>query len=287
MTSEIKETYLNKLISITDNEYELLADFVYTNIGIDLGSDKKTLVVGRLQKILKKYEFSNFTEYFSYLTKDKTGEALSDLADNISTNHTYFYRESAHFEYFLNKFLPEIESKKKKENSNDYRIWCAGCSSGEEAYMLKILMLEHFAYNYNKLKAGLLATDISSVALSKAQAGKYALDSMNRMPPNYVKKYFNRLEDCYSVKEDLKNDIIFRRFNLITPKFSFKSKFDAIFCRNVMIYFDLETRTNLVNKFYDLLNPGGYLFIGHSETILKGATKYIQIQPALYRKEEQ
>ncbi len=271
--------------TLSDDEYKNIANFVYSNIGINLGDDKKALVAGRLQKFLKKYSFNSYNEYLTFLMKDKTGEALSELADNISTNHTFFYRESSHFEYFKDIALPNILKKKINEGSNDIRIWCAGCSSGEESYMLVMLMMELLGNNYSSYKAGLLATDISSKVLKTAISGIYNTDRLGKLPQNYISKYFNKLSlDEYKVKDIVKNEITYRRFNLIKETFQFKKKFDIIFCRNVMIYFDSPTRNKLVENYYQTLNSEGYLFIGHSETIERGNSNFNYLFPAIYQK---
>lgn len=271
--------------ALSDEEYKKISSFVYANIGINLGNDKKALVSGRLQKLLRKYGFSSYFDYFQFLEKDKTGEALSELADNISTNHTFFYRESSHFEYFKDIALPLILNKKKQEGSNDLRVWCAGCSSGEEAYMLTMLMMEVLGKDYSAFSAGLLATDISSRALNTAINGVYNVDRLGKLPQNYISKYFNKVNsDEFIIKDFVKKEITYRRFNLIKESFQFKKKFDIIFCRNVMIYFDSPTRNKLVENYYQSLNNGGYLFIGHSETIDRNSSNFNYLLPAIYQK---
>lgn len=283
--SKYQEFKSDKLIELLDEEYNLIKEFVYNTIGINLGTDKKTLVSGRLQKLLRKYNLSSFKDYYQMLRNEKTGEALSELADNISTNHTYFYREHSHFEYFKDKILPELIAQKRSNNDNDIRIWCAGCSSGEEPYMLVMLMMEVLGNQYGDFKAGILATDISTRALNTAIEGVYSADRIKNVPEKLTPKYFKKLSTGdYQVIDKVKNEVTYRRFNLMNQVFPFKKSFDIIFCRNVMIYFDLETRTNLVKKYYDKMNNGGYLFIGHSETIDKKSTKFTYIQPALYQK---
>jgi chemotaxis protein methyltransferase CheR len=270
--------------NLTDDEYIKISNFVYTNIGINLGNDKKALVSGRLQKLLKKYNFQSYNDYFNFLKHDKTGEALSELADNISTNHTFFYRESSHFDYFKDIALPNIIKKKQLELNKDIRIWCAGCSSGEEAYMIVMLMLEVLGLDYKNYTAGLLATDISSRALKIAINGEYNVDRLGKLPKNYINKYFNKVDNDFYVIDSIKKEITYRRFNLIKESFDFKKKFDIIFCRNVMIYFDAPTRIKLIENFYKSLNNEGYLFIGHSETIERNSSNFNFILPAIYQK---
>lgn len=285
MADRLNEVKLETLIEISDKEYNMIKDYVYKTIGINLGDEKKTLLSGRLQKLLRKYSFASFTEYYDFVSRDKTGEALSELADNISTNHTFFYREPSHFEFFKNEFLPQLIKTKIENKSNDIRVWCAGCSTGEEPYMLVMLMMEVLGNDYSKYLAGILATDISSRALMKAQKGVYSEDSLKKIPINMVSKYFKKLPSGdYEVIDRVKKEVTFRRFNLMNQTFPFKKPFDAIFCRNVMIYFDLETRNALIEKFYNQTVENGLLFIGHSETINKNHTKYRYVMPAMYIK---
>lgn len=284
---EYKEIKTNDFINITDEEFNMLKDYIYKHIGINLTDQKKALVTGRLQKSLRKHKLKNFKEYNEFLKADKSGRELSELANNISTNHTFFGREKEHFDFFFQKTLPEIKARHELLNNNDIRVWCAGCSTGEESYTILMNMMEYFSPNYHNWNAGLLATDISLRALEIAKKGVYSKDKLDKINPTWVKRYFlDNGDGNYEVKDILRKETTFGRFNLMNPKFPFKKKFDAIFCRNVMIYFDKPTRDKLVNKFYDLLVNGGYLFIGHSETISRGATKFKFIKPALYQKDE-
>lgn len=272
-------------IMITDEEFRLISSLVYDRIGIHLTDQKRTLLMGRLQKVLRAHKFTNFREYYNFVVADKSGQALSDLANFISTNHTFFFRENDHFEFFLKRALPELKANLDKTGSRDIRIWCAGCSSGEEPYTLVMLMMEFFGPNYANYDAGLLATDISENALRTARAGIYSHDRIKNLPAPYIKKYFTKMPDGdYRVAERIIDEVTYRRFNLMNETFPFKKPFDIIFCRNVMIYFDDPTRDTLVDKFYDLTVPKGYLFIGHSETLNRDKTRYRYIQPALYQK---
>lgn len=272
-------------IEINDDEFKKLRDLIYARIGINLTQEKRTLLAGRLQKVLRKFQYKNFHQYYDYVSNDKTGKALSDLADLISTNHTFFGRESDHFDYFKNQVLPELEAKHKALRSNDLRIWSAGCSSGEEPYTLIMYLMEYFGTNYSNWNAGILATDISEKVLEIARKGIYSEERLKSMPKLLKTKYFKKLPDGnYEVIEKVKKEVTFRRFNLMNREFPFKRGFDTIFCRNVMIYFDSETRRVLADKFYQKTLNGGYLFIGHSETLNRETTKYKYIMPAVYKK---
>jgi chemotaxis protein methyltransferase CheR len=272
-------------IEITDLEFNKIRDLIYHHIGISLSTDKRELVRGRLQKVLHKMQFGTFSDYYSYLISDKEGFAISELANIISTNHTFFGREWDHFEYFFKYTLPDISERFIKPDRKDFRIWCAGCSTGEEPYTLVMLMMDYFGIEYNSLDAGILATDISEKVLNIAKAGIYSEDKIDKMKPELRKKYFKKIDkSMYQVIDSLKKEVVFRRFNLINPVFPFKKQFHVIFCRNVMIYFDQQTRENLLEKFYNFLVPGGWLFIGHSETLSKKDSKFRYLKPAVYQK---
>ncbi|MFP4527794.1 MAG: CheR family methyltransferase [Candidatus Kapaibacterium sp.] len=285
MADNYKEIKSLNWVEISDEEFNLLRRLVYEQIGINLTEQKKTLLMGRLQKLLRGRNFSTFREYYNFVNTDKSGRALSDLANSISTNHTFFYREKDHFDFFFEKTLPQIEHKLKTTQTNDIRVWSAGCSTGEEPYMLVMLMMEYFGRDYSKLNAGVLATDISETALERARAGIYTWERVSRLPEKYIKKYFKKLPTGeYRVIDEVKKEVVYRRFNLMNKQFPFKKQFDSIFCRNVMIYFDPPTREALVDRFWRHTAPGGFLFIGHSESLKREATKYKYIMPALYLK---
>ena len=270
---------------ISDQEFGLIRKLVYNNFGINLTDQKKTLVVGRLQKVLRERNFSTFQDYYQWLTKDSTGEGLDELANRISTNHTFFNREKAHFEFFSQTVLPEIQARRQQQKSNEVRIWCAGCSSGEEPYTLMMLIMEHFKNSLSQWKPILLATDISATALKTAMAGVYPNDRVDQLPVALRNKYFNKQPDgSMVVKDEVRQRIFFRRHNLMDATFPFKKEFDTVFCRNVMIYFDRETRNTLVAKYHKHTAQGGHLFIGHSETLGRDETEYKYVMPAVYKK---
>lgn len=273
------------MMVIEDQEFEEMRSLVYRCFGINLTEQKRSLVVGRLQKLLQKSGFSTFRQYLDYLRKDPSLNGLSELVNRISTNYSFFYREKSHFEYFSTTVLPEIVQRQKERHSKDIRIWTAGCSTGEEPYMIVMLMLEHLGREYGGWDAGLLATDISERALEVAKTGIYPLERTTQLPAQLKNKYFSVLDqDRLMVKPQVRKEVTFRRFNLMNQSYPFKKTFQAIFCRNVMIYFDRQTRENLVQKFYEHTEPGGFLFIGHSETLGREQQLYDYIMPATYRR---
>ncbi|HOX27309.1 MAG TPA: protein-glutamate O-methyltransferase [Candidatus Krumholzibacteria bacterium] len=272
-------------LTIEENEFRILRKLVYENFGIDLGEHKRSLVVGRLQKVLRQRGLPDFAAYVEWLLADRTGAGLEELANRISTNHTYFWRENSHFDYFVTTVLPEL-AERHRDHGTRVRIWCAGCSSGEEPYTLVMLMKEVFGADYAALRPMLLATDISATALSTAMNGVYAGERLQRMPEVLRRKYFRRTgrPGLWQVVDEVRSEIVFRRHNLMSPSYPFRKPFDGIFCRNVMIYFDKPTREALIERFHKHTVAGGFLFIGHSETLGRDTRYYDYIMPAAYRR---
>lgn len=272
---------------ISGRDFEAIRNLVYDRFGINLTEQKKTLVVGRLQKVLRERNFSTFRAYFDWLINDKTGEGLDELANRISTNHTFFNREKAHFEYFAKTVLPAAVARREAAGDIGLRIWCAGCSSGQEPYTLMMLMKEYFGDRFSKWKPMLLATDISATALRTAMTGEYEADAVQQLPPAMCNRYFAKTANGQlRVTGEVRQNIVYRRHNLMDAKFPFKKQFDVIFCRNVMIYFDRDTRNTLVAKYYQHTVPGGHLFIGHSETLGRDETPWEYVMPAVYIKND-
>ncbi len=275
------------MMAISDAEFSRLRDLIHKRFGINLTEQKRSLLVGRLQKLMRNLNLGNFSDYYDYLSHDKTEAALGELVDLISTNHTYFNREKDHFDFFSQTALPKVIEKLKREKRKDLRIWCAGCSTGEEPYTLLMLMMEYLGNDYSAWDAGILATDISDRALTSARRGVYATDRVMQLPETLRKKYFTPAgPNEMAVVDKVKREATFRRFNLMNTSFPFKKPFQMIFCRNVMIYFDQPTREALVNRYHQFTEPGGYLFIGHSETLGRSQTLYRYLKPALYQKGE-
>ena len=268
-------------IELTDIEFKKISDLVYTSFGITLNDSKRSLVVNRLNKVLRDKGLTSFTAYFKHLISDTSGVELQQLANSISTNHTYFYRESGHFDYYQKTALPEVV---KTIKDKDLRVWCAASSTGEEPYTLAMIQREFFGDAYINWKGGLLATDISEAALKTAIEGVYPKGEGAKLPPTLKSKYLINTGDTCSVHSDIKKDVTYNKLNLIKP-FKFKKPFHFIFCRNVMIYFDQPTKDALVQRLYDCTMPGGYLFIGHSETVPRKNCPYKYVMPAVYRKE--
>jgi chemotaxis protein methyltransferase CheR len=277
----------NGPLKLSEKEYTLFVELIYRTSGINLDANKKELLKTRFQKIMRKHGMSSYHAYYDYVRGDRSGEALSEMIDAISTNHTYFFRESQHFDLFRKTIFPQIIEKKIAQRSKKIRAWCAASSSGEEPYTITVCMLEAVRTSGWDMK--LLATDISTKVLKKAVAGMYHPNQFKEMPKSLVDKYFEQDysegELCYRVRDEIRPFVVFRRFNLMLPQYPFKGKFDFIFCRNVMIYFDVETQQRVVAKMLDHLVDGGFLFIGHSENIIGNIrTRLKQLAPAVFQK---
>lgn len=260
-----------------------MADYIRDNFGIHLNDEKRVLLAGRLSHVLQQLNIDNFSDYFEYVISDQSGEAINTLINKISTNHTFFMREASHFHFLKEKIFPTLFPSLKDK---DLRIWSAGCSTGEEAYTLAMLIDEYLHLQKRFWDTKILATDIFENALNIAKRGIYEKHAVNTLPNQWKLSYFIKHQNEYfEIIKEIKKEIIFRRFNLMEQVFPFKKRFHVIFCRNVMIYFDNKTRMELVEKFYEWLEPNGYLFIGHSETINREYRKFKYIMPAVYRKE--
>jgi chemotaxis protein methyltransferase CheR len=269
------------MIQIRESEFKELVGYLKSNFGINL-EHKKKLIEGRLGNYIQEQGYSEFGEYFENLLADDFHSGLSNLVNRLTTNHTFFMREESHFEYLRDKALPEIT---KASRDKDLRIWSAGCSSGEEPYTIAMLLQDYFGPEKVLWDSKILATDISSKVLDKAKKAVYSAESAEPLPKHWKTRYFRKLDDGeYEISERIKNEVIFRLFNLMQEIFPFKKKFHIIFCRNVMIYFDNETKRELVKRFFEYTEPGGYLFIGHSESIGREDTGYSYVKPAIYRK---
>ncbi|MBE7444791.1 MAG: protein-glutamate O-methyltransferase [Planctomycetia bacterium] len=275
-------------IDINDKEFGLFQRLIYNESGINLTPAKKELLKSRLMKRLRGRSLTSFKEYYQYVTEeDTTGEELVSMLDCISTNLTEFFREAAHFDYLSEKVLPVVMENKRKKQEKKIRIWCAGCSTGEEPYSIAIILAECIE-RLCDLDIKILATDLSTRVLKKATQGRYSKDRLKGIPLQILNTYFEK-ETCnfkehYQIKDFLRNMIVFRRLNLTDATFPFKGQFDFIFCRNVMIYFDKQTQTELVNKFYKHLASDGHLFIGHSESLASTDSKFRYVQPTVYQK---
>ncbi|NLN40017.1 MAG: protein-glutamate O-methyltransferase CheR [Smithella sp.] len=268
---------------LKNSDFEKISRLVYEQCGIYLHEGKKELVKARLSKRLRAGGYKSFTEYYNHVTTQEGTDELISMIDSISTNLTFFFREEAHFARLTHIIHTVLE--KLGRGGGSFRIWSAGCSTGEEPYSLAMTFLE--AVRNHPLRVEILATDISTKVLNTAQAGIYPDEKTKGVPPPVLRKYFQKgtgkSAGLVRVKNELKQTVTFRRFNLM-DQFRFHNEFDIIFCRNVMIYFDKKTQGALVNKFYDSLKSGGYFFVGHSESLTGLKHQFGYVEPSVYVK---
>ena len=269
------------MAELSDIDFEKISRLIYEQSGINLHKGKKELVKARLGKRLREGEFGSFRDYYSYVTTEDGINELVIMIDSISTNLTSFFREEIHFRK-LREVIPALI---ETSAVSGLKIWSAGCSTGEEPYSLAITLRE--VVDVRKVDLQILATDISTKTLKTALAGVYQKERLGKISPSLLRKYFqigrNNWSGYYRAKNEIKDIIKFRRFNLMGTQ-PFNALFDVIFCRNVMIYFDKETQDVLVNKFYDSLKKGGYFFVGHSESLTGLTHRFKYVEPSVYRK---
>jgi len=269
--------------SLNEQELSEIADFIKERYGVNLAT-KRMLVESRLGCYMQSKGFDSYGEYFKFVKNDPTGSEMANLINRITTNHTFFMRESDHLEFFINEVFPWIQTL---PDGKDARIWCAGCATGEEPYGLTIHIFESLAsrgLSPRSIDTTILASDISEKALGIAAEGVYPHDNLMAIPPAWIEKHFINIGDGkYRVSPAMRDNVAFKKINLL-DNFSAQKPYHTIFCRNVMIYFEADTRISVVKRFYDVLVPGGFLFIGHSESLTSFPSGFKYIRPSVYRK---
>jgi chemotaxis protein methyltransferase CheR len=272
-------------IKLQDDEFRLISQLLYRRCGINLTEQKRSLVVERLQKTLRAGRFPSFKAYYIHVISDSSGKALLHMVDRLSTNHTFFFRETEHYDFLRLRVFPQLLEHLQKQNRRKIRIWSAGCSSGEEAYTAAMVIRDFFGDDLSGWDIGILATDISVTALEKAQSGLYRSSQLDCIPPAYRLRYFKPSgKGTWSILPEIQDMILFRRLNLMNESYPFKGLFHVIFCRNVMIYFDNVTQQKLINRLHYYNEPDGYLFVGHSESLSQYRSLYKYVQPAIFQK---
>lgn len=279
-------------MELEKREFYRFRDLISRHSGINLTEEKRELLKSRVLKRLRALGIPSFREYYRHVTEDPTGGELIHLIDVISTNETSFFREGEHFTFVREQMIPQILRSKNGEVRDRKRVrgWSAGCSTGEEPYSIAMTL-------YDALSPGLdpppwevkiLATDISTAVLDRARKGVYPRDRVGALPWELLRRHFQagvgRFEGYCRVKPHLREMISFRRLNLFREPYPFQGPFDFIFCRNVTIYFKKEDQERLINRFYHLVRPSGYLFLGHSESLIGIRSEFRYIRPTIYRK---
>jgi chemotaxis protein methyltransferase CheR len=261
-------------------EYDKIRKLAYDTFGLDLRTGKETLVSTRLAKQIRQTGHSSFNDYYQHVMDDSTGKALINLIDALTTNHTSFFREIAHFDFLRKTFLPEFNDRKTID------IWSSACSTGEEPYTIAMCLAEELGPAVQG-KVRILATDISTTVLEKAARGMYLSDRFDGVSDTLLRKFWLRGErdwaGWYRAKKDMRALVEFRRFNLLGDEAE-PGRFQLIFCRNVMIYFDKPTQQRVVRRLAGCLEPGGYLLTGHAESLTGIDHGLEYVKPAIYRK---
>jgi chemotaxis protein methyltransferase CheR len=268
-----------------ESEFEFIRRLVYERSRICLDADKREMVNARLGKRLRATNLGSLSEYCELLKSPRAGDELSHLIDAISTNHTFFFRENAHFDFVRERILPEMQQRRPVERWPRFLAWSAACSSGEEPYSLAITLQESIDPSWDW---HIQCTDISHRILSRARDAIYPEDVVSKLPPATTRKYFQKglgpQTGNYRVRPELRKHLSFHQLNLLEDEPPLNGPFHVIFCRNVMIYFDRPTQEELVNRLARRLVPGGYLFVGHAESLTGIQHPLKAVQPAIYRR---
>jgi chemotaxis protein methyltransferase CheR len=272
-----------------DRVFQRFSSFIFDNVGIKMPPAKKTMLEARLQKRLKALGMDSFEEYSDFVFSSQGHDSeLVHLIDVVTTNKTDFFREPAHFDFLTKTAVPQIISRNRDLWREPFKIWSAGCSSGEEPYTMA-MVLSDFAEQNPEFRFSILASDISTQILQTARTAVYSEERTDTIPLNIKKKYLMRSKNpalsLVRITPQLRSTVSFRRINFMDDSFGIAEKMDVIFCRNVVIYFDKPTQQTLMRKFHRQLRSGGYLFIGHSETLSGLDVDFKPVASTVYRKD--
>lgn len=280
-TSELHKYFDAKL---SKRDFNRLSDFIFTNYGIKMPPAKHIMLQSRLQKRLRALNIANFDEYVNYVFSKRGMDEIVHMIDVVSTNKTDFFREPQHFEFLKDVVLHEAYNYSKQRY---FKLWSAGCSSGEEVYTLAMVMSE-FNLRNPGIDFSILGTDISTIVLQKAVNAIYPIDKVNIVPLDLKKKYLlkskNKDDKTIRIVPALRAKTSFQRLNFMDNAYSINDNFDIIFCRNVLIYFDRPTQEKVINRLSRHLKQGGYFFLGHSESVTGLDVPLKQIKPTIFRK---
>lgn len=285
---ERQEAVRSESDALSGRDFSQLCCLIYERSGIKLGSEKKIMLESRLRRRMAQLRLGSYRQYCEYLFAggDTSSDEMVHLIDAVTTNKTEFFREKTHFDFLISKAIPDLATR--RDNSRDFLVWSAGCSTGEEPYTLAMLLSEYRAAQ-SSFRFRIVATDISTAVLEKATRGVYNSEAIHPVSPELRRKYFMRSRDPDSnlvrVVPELRQLIEFRRLNLMDTFSAFETA-ECIFCRNVVIYFDRPTQEQLFRKLAEKLVEGGYIFLGHSESLHQMDLPLIPVAPSLYRKSD-
>lgn len=272
-----------QVLDLTEKEFLCFSRLVYEQAGINLHQGKKELLRARLAKRIKELGFGSFSQYYEHLVGDGSKEELLHMLDSVATNLTRFFREEAHFHFLAEKVYPEFQEALKKGTQDPlFRVWSAACSTGEEPFSIAIHLGSYLGWDFH-----VWATDISTKALEKAKRGIYPLSHLSEVPSWMLRRFFLKgrgpREGYARLKPEIRSRVSFQRHNLMDPP-PFQEEMDVVFCRNVLIYFDRPTQKKVVESVSLALKPGGYLLVGHAESLNGAVPQLRYVRPAVYRK---
>ncbi len=274
--------YENGMPRLEEREFKKLSTFIETEVGIRMPPAKKILMESRLQKRLKVLNLSDFKEYYDFVFTEQSRQELIEMIDAITTNKTDFMREPAHFDFLVNKALPDVTRGKER-----IKLWSAACSTGQEPYNLAMFM-EEFRSLGNRVDYTVTATDISKSCLIKGRNAVYAMKDIDDVSAAFRKKYFLKSKDPKSdqvkIKTFLRDKVHFQSINLMKDEYGLRDKFDIVFCRNVLIYFDKENQARVISRIVNHMNPGAYLFLGHSESMAGVNSSLLGVASSIFQK---
>ncbi len=274
-----------RVAPITDKEFDFIRQLAMTHAGISLADYKRNMVYRRVTKRLRALDLVHVADYCRLLADPTNAAEIAELINALTTNKTSFFREGHHFEHFAQVALPKIMERAALDHNRRLRVWSAGCSSGQEPYSLGMTLLDK-AQKIAGWDVRILATDIDSDILAKAQAGVYANEEMKTVPPALMRAFVENVADDpehHRIADRVRSHVVFKQLNLHEP-WPMRGPFDAIFCRNVVIYFDKPTQCALFNRFADILRDGSYLYLGHSESLYKVSDRFRPMGQSVYQK---
>ena len=266
----------------TDGEFARFRDLIHEQTGIHLKDHKRDLLMARLGRHIGNLGFHSFSEYYDYVARDASGDALRAFINRITTNKTSFFREPHHFEFLGTRLIPELRRRGRRELS----LWSAGCSTGEEPYTIAMVIQEALGMHHG-WDARILASDIDTDVLAHAREGIYPMEALNGVSAERRRSFFQRgygrFEGQAQVRPALRRMVEFRRINFKDPEWGVSGLFDAIFCRNVIIYFDRALQEQIIGRLTARLKPDGYYFCGHSENLFWLGDLLLPVGPTVYR----
>jgi len=267
--------YAEPEMPMTDEEFRLIRDLIYNHSGLFFDNDSKYLLEKRLGKRVTLHSLSGYKDYYHFLRYNRgKDQEISDIMDVLTTNETYFFREAFQLKAFTDEIIPEILAEKEKKGDRSLRIWSAGCSSGEEPYTIAMLLLE---MGFSKgWRVEIIGADISHRVLQQARKAVYGKSSFRATDEAYIRRYFQEQDGGYKIADKVKELVTISHLNLFDQnRLTLLGRMDIIFCRNVIIYFDQLAKKKVVEVFYRTLREGGYLLLGHSESLMNISTAFV------------